>query len=153
MKKNRRDFFEKTGLIGLGMAGSGIFQSSARAMALGDENDTAKVSKQREKAHAQRFNMSGFAAPPMERVRVAIIGTGNRGPSYIDNMQHIEGAEFKALCDVRPEKVQAAKARLAGTKHNPDVYTGVEDWKRVCERDDIDLVIITTPSAMASITV
>ena len=148
MKNNRRDFIEKTGLIGLGMAGSGILRSSDLAMARSDEADTAVVSRQREKAHVQRFNMSGFAAPPLERVRIAIIGTGQRGPAYIDNMKHIEGVELKALCDIRPEKVQAAKSRLAGTKHNPDVYTGVEDWKRVCERDDIDLVIVTTPYYM-----
>jgi predicted dehydrogenase len=148
MKNNRRDLFKKTGLMGLGMAGSGMLQSSTLAMARNDGMDTAKVSKKREKAHVQRFNMSGFAAPPLERVRIAIIGTGQRGPSYIDNMQHIEGAEITALCDIRPEKAQAAKLRLAGTKHHPDVYTGAEDWKRVCERDDIDLVIITTPYYM-----
>ena len=148
MKNNRRKFIEKTGLMGLGMAGSGILQNSPRAMAPNDEMDTARVSRQLEKAHVQRFNMSGFAVPPLERVRLAIIGTGNRGPSYIDNMKHVEGAEFKALCDIRPEKVQAAKLRLAGTKQNPDVYSGAEDWKRVCERDDIDVVIITTPFYM-----
>ena len=148
MKNSRRDFFEKTGRLGLGMAGSGILQSSTLAMALNAEMDTASVSKQLEKAHVQRFNMSGFAVPPLEKVRIAIIGTGQRGPAYIDNMQHVEGAEIKALCDIRPEKVQAAKLRLAGTKHDPDVYSGAEDWKRVCERDDIDLVIITTPFYM-----
>lgn len=148
MKNNRRDLFKKTGLMGLGMAGSGMLQSSTLAMARNDGMDTAKVSKKLEKAHVQRFNMSGFAAPPLERVRIAIIGTGQRGPSYIDNMQHIEGAEITALCDIRPEKAQAAKLRLAGTKHHPDVYTGAEDWKWVCERDDIDLVIITTPYYM-----
>jgi len=148
MKNNRRDLFKKTGLMGLGMAGSGILQSSTLAMPRNDRMDTAQVSKQLEKAHLQRFNMSGFAAPPLERVRIAIIGTGQRGPSYIDNMQHIEGAEITALCDIRPEKAQAAKLRLAGTEHHPDVYTGAEDWKRVCERDDIDLIIITTPYYM-----
>ena len=148
MKNNRRKFFEKTGLMGLGLAGSGILPNSTSAMALMDEMDTAGQSKQLERAHVQRFNMSGFAAPPLERVRLAIIGTGNRGPSYIDNMKHVEGAEIKALCDIRPEKVQAAKLRLAGTAHNPDVYSGAENWKRVCERDDIDLVIITTPFYM-----
>ena len=92
MKNSRRDFFEKTGRLGLGVAGSGILQSSTLAMALNAEMDTASVSKQLEKAHVQRFNMSGFAVPPLEKVRIAIIGTGQRGPAYIDNMQHVEGA-------------------------------------------------------------
>ena len=150
MKNNRRQFIERTGLIGLGTAGSGLLQSRTQATSRNERMDTAVLSKQLEKAHVQRFNMSGFAAPPLERVRLAIIGTGNRGPSYVENMKRIEGVEIKALCDIRPAKVQAAKARLAGTNHNPDVYTGAEDWKRVCERDDIDLVIITTPFYMHS---
>jgi predicted dehydrogenase len=145
MKNNRREFLKKTGLVGLGVAGSSLLQDSTLGQQQNSECDTASASKQLEKAHVQAFNMSGFAAPPLEKVRIAIIGTGQRGPSYIDNMRHIEGAEIRALCDIRPAKVNAAKARLAGTSHNPDVYTGVEDWKRVCERDDIDLVIITTP--------
>ncbi|HLA84379.1 MAG TPA: Gfo/Idh/MocA family oxidoreductase [Thermoguttaceae bacterium] len=93
----------------------------------------------------QRFNMSGFAAPRLAKVRVAIIGTGGRGPHYVQNLKYIEGVEIKALCDIRPEKVRAAKARLAGTSHDPDLYTGEEDWKKVCERDDIDLIVVTTP--------
>ena len=148
MKNNRRKLFKKTALIGLGMAGSDMLRNTNLGMALNDEKDTARLSKLHEKAHVQRFNMSGFAAPPLEKVRMAIIGTGNRGPTYLHNMKHVEGAEFKALCDIRPEKVQAAKARLAGTGQNPDVYTGVEDWKRVCEREDIDLIIVTTPFYM-----
>ena len=146
MKKNRREFLENSSLMGLGLGG--FLEYSARAMSRNPEMDTASLSKQLEKAHVQRCNMSGFSVPPMERVRIAIIGTGNRGPAYCDNLRHVEGAEIKALCDIRPEKVQAAKLRLAGSKQNPDVYSGSEDWKRVCERDDIDLVIITTPFYM-----
>ncbi|MFN7992844.1 MAG: Gfo/Idh/MocA family oxidoreductase [Bryobacteraceae bacterium] len=133
MKNNRRDFIGRSGLAGLGLAGARALQGR---------------SPQLEQAHVQRFNMSGFAAPPLEKVRLAIIGTGQRGPSYIENMQRIEGVEIRALCDIRPEKLQAAKAKLAGTNHDPDLYSGAEDWKRVCEREDIDLVIITTPFYM-----
>jgi predicted dehydrogenase len=148
MKSNRRDFFKKTGLMGLGLSSARLLHSKTLAIENEEKTDIAEKSRQLEKSHAQRFNMSGFAAPPMERVRIAIIGTGQRGPNYIDNMRHIEGVEIKALCDIRPEKVNAAKAKLAGTEHNPDIYTGVEDWKRICERADIDLVIITTPFYM-----
>jgi predicted dehydrogenase len=145
MKDNRRGFLKRTGLAGLGLGGGSLLQGSVLGQHPNDIYDTASVSKQLEKAHVQRFNMSGYAAPPLEKVRIAIIGTGQRGPSYIDNMRHVEGAEIRALCDIRPKKVNAAKARLKGTSHNPDVYSGAEDWKRVCERDDIDLVIVTTP--------
>jgi len=60
-------------------------------------------------------------------------------------LTHVEGTEIKALCDIRPERAVAARKQLDGTAHAPDVYTGPEDWKKVCERPDIDLIILTTP--------
>ena len=145
MKTNRRNFIRTTGLTGLGIAGSSLLHGGTPQADSQDKKDTAQVSKQLEKTHVQRFNMSGFAAPPLERVRIAIIGLGQRGPAHLSLMSLIEGTEIKALCDIRPEKAEAAKKKLAGTAHNPDVFTGPEDWKKVCERDDIDLVMITTP--------
>ncbi|NLP10653.1 twin-arginine translocation signal domain-containing protein, partial [bacterium] len=87
MENSRRDFLKLSGLSGLGLAGSGLLHCSKRE----DQEDIAVVSRRREKAHIQRFNMSGFAAPPLEIVRVAIIGTGQRGPAYVRNLKHIEG--------------------------------------------------------------
>jgi predicted dehydrogenase len=142
---NRRDFVTSTGLLGLGLAGSGLVTGCGSTRDINNGNDDVAMNQQREKNHVQRYNMSGFAAPPLEKVRVGIIGTGQRGPAYVRNLKYIEGVEIKALCDIRPHKVQAAKARLKGTTHNPDIYTGVDDWKRICERDDIDLIVLTTP--------
>jgi len=71
---------------------------------------------------------------------------GNRGPTHVDAMQHIEGVKIKALCDIRPEKVDAVKKSFEGSVHNPKIYTGKEDeWKRLCEQADIDVVYIATP--------
>ncbi|MDD5519198.1 MAG: Gfo/Idh/MocA family oxidoreductase [Kiritimatiellae bacterium] len=145
MKINRREFITKSSLVGFGLAGGSLLQGCATIQGGNGGNDTASVGRKLEKNHVQRFNMSGFAVPPLEKVRVGIIGTGQRGPAYVSNLRYIEGVEIKALCDIRPEKVNAAKARLKGTPHNPDVYTGEEDWKKVCEREDIDLVVVTTP--------
>jgi len=90
--------------------------------------------------------MSGFAAPPLEKVRVGIVGLGNRGPSHLDTLRHIEGVEFRALCDIEPDRAAAAKKLLEGTRHNPRLYSGSSDaWMKLCEQDDLDLVIVTTP--------
>ncbi|MFO7616988.1 MAG: Gfo/Idh/MocA family oxidoreductase, partial [Bacteroidales bacterium] len=126
---------QATGLAGLGLAGGSLIPGYS----VENPGESSKIPQ------FQRFNMSGFAAPPMERVRIGIIGMGQRGPAHMITMSHVEGVEIKALCDIRPEKVLGARKKLEGTSHQPDVYTGEEDWKRVCERDDIDLVIITTP--------
>ena len=145
MKTKRRNFIKAMSLTGLGLAGPRLAHARAPQASYPPGNDTAQVSKQLEKAHLQRFNMSGYAAPPLERVRIAIIGLGQRGPAHMAIMSHIEGVEIRALCDIRPEKANAAKEKLAGTSHRPEVFSGPEDWKRVCERKDIDLVMITTP--------
>lgn len=101
--------------------------------------------------HAQipypdRFNMCGYAAPRLETVRIGFIGLGNRGPAAVERMTHIEGVAINALCDLRPEKTEAVRKKLEGGPHHPVVYTGgEEEWKKLCERPDIDLVYIATP--------
>lgn len=142
MRTNRRDFLKASGLT---LAGSSLLNCQNRPQSGTDEADTAAISRQLEKAHVQRRNMSGFAVAPMERIRIAIIGLGQRGPAHLTLMSRIEGAEITALCDVRPEKAAAAQEMVAGSRHHPAVFTGPEDWKRICERDDVDLVVITTP--------
>ena len=145
MKTKRRNFIAATGLTGLGFAGGSLLRGGTSEPSPQGGIDTAEVSRRLEKSHVQRFNMSGFTVPPLEKVRIAIIGLGQRGPAHLAIMSHIEGVEVRALCDIRPEKAHAAKKMLAGTAHDPDVLSGPEDWKRVCERNDIDLVMITTP--------
>lgn len=94
----------------------------------------------------KRFNMNGYAAPAMDSVRVGFIGLGMRGPTHLNGMSHIEGVEIKGLCDIRPEKAEAALASLKNTSHKPDLYTGTADaWKKMCDRKDIDLIVIATP--------
>ena len=99
-----------------------------------------------DKPHYGHFNMCGYAAPKLDVVRIGFIGLGNRGPSHVSDMTRIEGVEIKALCDIRPEKVNMVKKLLEGSAHNPEVYTGGKDeWKKLCERPDVDVVYIATP--------
>ena len=134
--KNRRDFLKLSGLASLGLAGGSALQGHAAEPVA-------------QKPHEQRFNMSGYAAPKIEKVRIGIIGLGNRGPSHLETMRHIEGVEIRALCDLRPERVKAANKRLEGTIHKPTLYSGNKDeWMKLCEQEDLDLVIVTTPYYM-----
>jgi hypothetical protein len=132
-KNNRRDLFRWTGL---GLAG--VPFGNGFASASDDRN-----------SHKQRFNMSGYAAPKLEKVRIGIIGLGNRGPAHLETMRYIEGVEIRALCDLRPERAAAARQRLQGTIHNPTLYSGNKDeWMKLCEQEDVDLVMLTTPFYM-----
>jgi len=142
MKSNRRDFLRVTGLAGIGLAGANIIEGNATS--LPSENSSRQYGSQ-----SKHFNMSGYAAPKIDVVRIGFIGLGNRGPGAVSRMSKIDGVEIKALCDIRPEKAEKAKLLLANTSHRPDMYTaGENDWKKVCERKDIDLIYIATPWSM-----
>ncbi|HRE51007.1 MAG TPA: Gfo/Idh/MocA family oxidoreductase [Flavitalea sp.] len=136
MKNNRRDFLRLTGLAGTGLL-TGLTSSA---------NVSSRNNHMAYSPGSARFNMSGYAAPKLETVRVAIIGLGNRGSGAVKRLSKIGGLEIKALCDVRPEKAAAAKKSIENTAQKPELYTaGENDWKKVCERKDIDLIYITTP--------
>ena len=140
MKTNRRSFLKFSGLTGMMMSIGHL----ATAMVEETRNRLQPVNKNGDPV----FNMCGYAAPKLEKVRIGFIGLGNRGPAAVIRMSKIEGVEIKALCDLRPEKANGAKKKLLDTTKlfNPDVYTGGEhEWKKLCERNDIDLVYIATP--------
>ena len=134
MKNDRRDFLKKSGLLGLGMAGAG-FMGSKKA----DSRNVFQLE------HRQRFNMRGYAAPALDVVRVGVMGLGNRGSGTVRRLASLEGVEIIALCDVRPERVDASVEEISN-HHSPATYSdGYDDWKRMVERDDLDLIAIATP--------
>lgn len=95
---------------------------------------------------AGQTDMVGFAAPKIKNVRVGFIGLGMRGPGAVERFTHIPGTEVVALCDIRPERVEASQKLLdkAGKKRAA-AYSGTEDaWKKLVERNDIDLIYIAT---------
>lgn len=137
MKNNRRDFLKLSSIAGLGIAGSGVLQGFAAEPQKGPYINKSSI---------QTFNMSGYAAPKLETVRVGFIGLGQRGPSHLNAIAKIEGTEIKALCDLREESVNKAKKVIDGTSHKPVIYTGGQDeWRKLCDRKDIDLIYIATP--------
>ncbi len=136
MKTTRRDFLKLTGLAGAGIAGAGL---------TGCANQSPAEAPFR-LSHNQNFNMSGYAAPKLETVRIGLIGVGNRGSGALRRHVRIEGVEITALADIDPAKVNRAREFVREYGHEPVTYSGGEDeWKKLCERDDVDLVYICTP--------
>ena len=77
----------------------------------------------------------------MDVVRIGIIGVGNMGNHHIDYLagNEIPGAVLKAVCDVNPDQLHRAKARIG---------EGVEafaDADELLRSKGIDAVIIATP--------
>ena len=142
MKSNRRKFLQYSGLSGIGLTVANML----KVFGANTDNNPVTAISHLDKINTQHFNMCGYAAPKLDVVRIGFIGLGNRGPHAVERMSHIEGVEIKALCDLRPEKVNAVKKTLEGTAHQPAIYTNKqEEWKKLCEQPDIDLVYIATP--------
>lgn len=139
MGSNRRDFL-RNGLIGAGLVASGLAGHASSVFAK-NQSVTSELSR------TQRFNMSGYAAPKITKVRIGFVGLGMRGPGAVERMSYIDGVEIVALCDQYPDRVEAMQ-KLLEKQGLPRAksYTGSKDaWKAMCENPDIDLIYITTP--------
>jgi hypothetical protein len=92
--------------------------------------------------------MMGVKFEPRDVVRIAIVGTGLRGRSTLNELLGVANVKITALCDIVPDKVEKAKEQMkkAGHDYEPAVYTGGErDFEKLCARDDIDIVYTATP--------
>ena len=97
-----------------------------------------------ERAEGQT-SMLGFAAEPIDTVRVGIIGIGMRGLGPLKRMAFIDGVKIVAICDLYQENLDKGQARLAKYgMPRADEYVGEETWKELCQREDINLVYIVT---------
>jgi len=148
MKNNRRNFLKMAALAGLSIPAA----NALYAQSLENEkkfNDLPQRIEEYQKKHTQRFNMSGYAAPKISTVRMGIIGTGNRGTHHAGTISSVSDVEIKAAADVLPERFDRIKKNLEKTDHNPEYYSGSDEaWKELCERNDLDLVLITTPTLL-----
>ncbi len=90
-------------------------------------------------------NVLQLACPPIDTVRIGFIGLGDRGSSMFRRVLKIEGVKAVALCDLVQERIDSCQEVLrAKNKPLAATYTGVTDWKKVCERNDVDLIYVST---------
>jgi len=87
---------------------------------------------------------SGKAAAPsaLERVRLGIIGVGDRGSALLQNIQAFAlplNVEIAAICDNYEPNYQRALELTAGKA------AGYRDYRRLLERTDLDGVVVATP--------
>lgn len=78
-------------------------------------------------------------------VRAALIGAGGQGRSHIDSL-NAEYLNLVAFSEIRPSQQKKARIQLdakygAGARH----IELVDDYHRLLDRDDIELVIIALP--------
>ncbi len=93
-----------------------------------------------------QLDMVGFAAEPLSKVRVGIIGLGMRGWGAVYRLSHIEGVEIVALCDVELDRAErAAKILTDSGLSAPKIFAGdTAVWRELTAMEGMDLVYIAT---------
>ncbi len=101
------------------------------------------------RANAQQgeATMIEYRDRPMDVVRVGYVGVGGMGTAHVANLLKIEGVEIRAVCDIIEDRVERAQnmAVNAGQKKPEGYSRGPWDFKRLCDRNDLDLVYTATP--------
>jgi predicted dehydrogenase len=126
--QDRRSFLKAGAIAGLGLA----LADSARA-----ESEPPVPGEAR----------TDFKVKPLKQVRVGFVGVGGMGMAHVVNYLNIEGVQIKAICDIVPAHVEyAQKAVVDAGQPKPKGYSnGPTDFERMCETEDLDLVMTATP--------
>ncbi len=83
---------------------------------------------------------AALEAQPAKRIRLAIIGTGNRGLAHLAILKMLPQFEVVALADPTPANLDRGSSLAPGAKTYSDYR------KLLQERNDIDAVVVITPS-------
>ena len=127
MQQNRRDFLK------------GAFWMGAAAVAAQGMADAVRV--------AGTGKMTTYHDKPIRNLRVGVVGLG-RGQAGISGFTLVPGGYISAICDINAARRNRTLKYLADKKApTPKVYgdKGPEDWKRMCEDPEVDLIYNSTP--------
>jgi predicted dehydrogenase len=83
---------------------------------------------------------AAMEAQTEKRIRLAVIGTGNRGLAHLAILQIMPQFEVVALADPTPANLDRGSSLAPGAKTYSDYH------KLLSERNDIDAVVVITPS-------
>jgi predicted dehydrogenase len=81
----------------------------------------------------------GAAIGSNDRVRLGIIGVGNRGDRLLDSFLKHKDAEIVAISDVYEPYIDAAQQKIGGKAQ------AYHDYRKLIEQKDIDAIVIATP--------
>ncbi|MGB0937598.1 MAG: Gfo/Idh/MocA family protein [Colwellia sp.] len=147
MSQDRRQFLKSIAAITTaGVASSTISGCSTSASHTLNSSASSDLSNTSSPI-AQGKSVMGLVVPKMDVVRIGFIGVGQRGSGHVKHYCHIDGVEIKAICDTNERVLNESIATVVNKGFaKPTAYKGSEDaYKEMLARDDIDIVIISTP--------
>ena len=136
---NRRQFL-KTSLAGgaTALVGKNL-QATNVQTAQSTQNQLDEAPRRKGKS------VLGLRCKPLPTVRIGVVGLG-RGLGAVQRLSQIEGTEIVAVCDLQPERIRRTQESLKKSNRKEAVaYSEDESWRKMCERDDIDLIYNATP--------
>jgi predicted dehydrogenase len=82
-----------------------------------------------------------------DKVRIGIIGVGQRGISHLNLLLKRDDTEVVAICDVDEKMLAASRNMISKSgKKMPEVYTGNPyAWKKMLDSKKLDGIVIATP--------
>lgn len=95
-------------------------------------------------------SMVNFTSNPIKKVKVGLIGIGNRGKTLIQMFDYLlkkGNAEIVGLCDLDQKNIDYALTHLKGKQSlNPRIFaSGENDWQNLAKLQEVDLLLIATP--------
>ena len=98
-------------------------------------------------AGAATLVASARAQTDPKTVRIGIVGVGHRGTAHVQTLLDVPGVEIPAICDINEANLARAVgiAEQAGRRRPEGYSNGMEDFRRLCAREDLDAVLTATP--------
>ena len=123
---NRREFLKGTAWMGAAAVAAGC---ATKGFGFGDGG-----------------KMATWADKPFKKLRVGVVGLG-RGQAGVNGFNVIPGCEVTAICDLNAARIaEVLKNTEKAGRPKPTVYTGGhEEWKKLCDDPNVDLVYNATP--------
>jgi predicted dehydrogenase len=93
------------------------------------------------------MDSSEIKTQPVDMVRIGFVGVGGRGTGLLKQLLRIEGCQVTAVCDSMQDRVSRAQGVIkeAGFPEPAGYSKGDTDYERMCQTEDLDLVITATP--------
>ena len=86
--------------------------------------------------------------PTTKQIRVGVIGVGPRGHGHVTNLlTNHPDVTITAVCDLQEDRMKTALEMVKQARGTEPVgyCNGEYDYRNLCERDDVDAVLIATP--------